>query len=90
MKKFGSLCKILILTVSFFVTQNSYAQCLNNVDFNTWDQEGNPNYGNWVIKNSGSTLQQTKNSAQTFYVSPFDLINVQISGTLTMAGYSPG
>lgn len=56
--------------------------CMAQVDFNNWSQEGNPTYGNWEILSGGSVVKQKVNNQPTFFISPFDLINVQISGTI--------
>ena len=57
-----------------------FAQCLTNVDFNTWSQAGNPANGNWVVQNGGAQVRQTVNGNNSFFISPFELINVRVSG----------
>ncbi len=56
------------------------AQCVVNVDFNTWIKGGQPGNGNWVVQNGGSQVHQTINGDPTFFVSPFNLMNVHVSG----------
>lgn len=68
---------ILIFTLSTF---QGISQCLVNVDFNTWSVAGNPANGNWSAINGGSEVKQSNNGLNTFFISPFELINVRISG----------
>ena len=37
------------------------AQCLTNVDFNNWNQAGDPSNGNWNVMGGGSQLHQQVN-----------------------------
>lgn len=60
--------------------QTTLGQCLTNVDFNTWSQAGYPANGNWVVQAGGNQVRQTVNGNPTFFVSPFDLMNVSITG----------
>ena len=73
---------LLVILFFFQFTSNMHAQCLTNIDFNTWSQAGNPTNGVWTVGNGGSLVNQSKNGIPTFYVSPFDLINVKINGTI--------
>ena len=52
------------------------------VDLSTWEQRGNPAYGNWVYDSNNNTLTQKTNSEPTFYVSSGDFINKTISGEI--------
>ncbi|MCW5908575.1 MAG: gliding motility-associated C-terminal domain-containing protein [Chitinophagales bacterium] len=74
MKKLYSF-GILLLSL---LTANS--QCVTNVNFNTWTQGGNPGNGNWVPQLGGTQVRQTVNGAPTFFLSPFDLMNVHVTG----------
>lgn len=56
--------------------------CLHNVNFFDWDTAGDPTSGKWIIKAGGSEIFQDTNGAPTYYVTPFDLINVEINGTI--------
>lgn len=56
------------------------AQCVTNVNFNTWMQAGNPSNGSWNIQNGGSQIYQTANGGDTYFVSPYDLMNVDVTG----------
>lgn len=71
---------ILFVFLSLTMSITGWAQCLTNVDFNTWSQAGNPNNGTWTVQGGGSSVRQTTNGANTFYISPFELINVRITG----------
>ncbi|OJV26248.1 MAG: hypothetical protein BGO32_02245 [Bacteroidetes bacterium 37-13] len=74
MKKF-----LLYLVVSLIFTFSITAQCITNVDFNTWSKTG-PANGNWVVQGGGSSVLQTINGDNTYFISPFDLMNVKITG----------
>ncbi len=73
--------KIVLVVIAFFITIAVSAQCVSNVDFNTWAPAGYPTNGQWSVQNGGSQVYQGANGAQAFYVSPYDLMNVHISGT---------
>lgn len=66
MKKF-----LLYLVVSLIFTFSITAQCITNVDFNTWSKTG-PANGNWVVQGGGSSVLQTINGDNTYFISPFD------------------
>lgn len=74
MKHLYALVAILVYTAI------GNAQCLTNVDFNTWSEAGYPANGNWVVQAGGNQVRQTVNGNPTYFVSPFDLINVSITG----------
>jgi gliding motility-associated-like protein len=73
--------KIVLSVVAFFITIVVSAQCVSNVNFNTWAPAGYPSNGQWSVQNGGSQVYQGNNGDQAFYVSPYDLMNVHISGT---------
>ena len=56
------------------------SQCDINVDFNTWIRAGYPGNGTWNVQSGGAQVLQTINGSETFFVSPYDLINVEITG----------
>ncbi|MEX2589008.1 MAG: PKD domain-containing protein, partial [Chitinophagales bacterium] len=56
------------------------AQCITNVDFNNWNQAGDPANGNWTVQSGGSQIYQSINGQPTYFLSSFDLINVEITG----------
>lgn len=73
--------RLLLLGIIFVLgTLQGVSQCLTNVDFNTWFVAGNPANGNWSVQNGGSQIYQSVNGNNTFFVSPFELINVRITG----------
>jgi hypothetical protein len=49
---------------------------------NTWSQEGTPANGNWIVSGTGASVLQTTNSIPTFFISPYDLSNVEINGKI--------
>lgn len=74
---------ILFFCFYFFVfleTSLVHAQCVVNADLNTWQQKGNPANGTWVVNAAGTFVSQTTNGQSTYFVSPFDLINVEVTG----------
>lgn len=70
---------LLLLSLSFSYTFLN-SQCVTNVDFNTWIKGGQPGNGNWVVQGGGTQVHQTINGDPTFYLSPFDLMNVHLTG----------
>ncbi len=73
--------KIFILfTILTFCSIAVYSQCVTNVDFNSWTKVGQPNNGNWVVQGGGTQVRQTINGDNSYFVSPFDLMNVRITG----------
>ncbi len=72
--------KVLLLLSLCFWTFYTNAQCTNNVDFNTWSKAGQPANGNWVVQNGGTQVHQTVNGDPSFFISPFDLMNVRLRG----------
>lgn len=58
--------------------------CYTQVDFNTWIEEADPGYGNWVVQGGGTSVFQTINGDPTFFVTPDTLMNVVISGKITV------
>ena len=71
-----------LLVVTFLNLKEITAQCLNIVDMNTWTQEGTPANGNWIVSGTGASVLQTTNSIPTFFISPYDLYNVEINGKI--------
>lgn len=56
------------------------AQCVTNVNLNTWSQRGPASAGTWAVSSGGTSVYQSINGAPTFFVNPQDLINVEITG----------
>ena len=72
---------IVLLT---FLSVVTFGQCITNIDFNTWSVAETPTAGSWSPQAGGSRVFQSVNSgAPTFFISPFDLINVEITGTFS-------
>jgi hypothetical protein len=77
------LKKNKIIVLLFFILLGSSrvnSQCVTNVDFNTWSKAGQPGNGNWAVQGGGTSVRQTVNGNPTFFISPFDLMNVKITG----------
>ncbi len=72
----------IIVFFAFLIVylNNAKAQCIVNADFNTWQQKGDPASGTWNVNAGGTEVQQTTNGQSTYFVTPFDLINVEITG----------
>ncbi len=79
--------KQLALFFFFLLTTSvGLGQCISNVDFNTWTQEGDPSNGDWNVTGGGSQVQQNINGGPTFFVSPDKFINVVIEGSFETPG----
>lgn len=65
----------------FIYSGNCFSQCLVNVDFNTWSRAGLPANGNWGVQTGGTSVLQTVNGDNTFFISPFDMMNMKVSGS---------
>lgn len=72
--------KLLLFLVLILLHWQVYAQCITNVNFNNWSVAGQPANGNWVLQGGGSSVRQTINGDNTYFVSPYDLMNVKITG----------
>lgn len=72
--------KLEILLLLTLFSSNYIAQCVSNVDLNTWSQKGPTSAGTWTVSGGGTSVYQSINGAPTFFVNPQDLINVEISG----------
>lgn len=67
---------ILFLSLSF-LTNLYYSQCSNTaMDLTTWNAQG----GNWNV--TGTSVNQTVNGGNVYFMSPQPFINVQMAGTL--------
>ncbi|NQX93305.1 MAG: PKD domain-containing protein, partial [Flavobacteriales bacterium] len=77
----------LILLITLFVTMlvnQACSQCEQDLDFDEFEVAGPLGNGVWDISNGGNTAQQMINGTPTFMVSPREMINVRISGTITV------
>jgi gliding motility-associated-like protein len=75
MKRIIRLLVLIILPVT-----SVFSQCVTSVDFNTWSEAGWPANGNWIVQGGGASVRQTTNGSPAFFLSPFELINVSITG----------
>ncbi|MFN8286245.1 MAG: PKD domain-containing protein [Chitinophagales bacterium] len=66
--------------LAFLCITQSYGQCITNVDFHPWSEAGWVANGNWAVNGPGNQVHQTINGQPTFFISPFDLMNVHITG----------
>ncbi len=82
--KFTDFKNLLALFVFFFIGKTAFSQlpCGQNIDFNTWSQEGVLASGSWNVLAGGSTVQQNINGNPTWFVSPNDFFNVLIEGSI--------
>ena len=56
--------------------------CGDSIDLNTWTQRGDPASGNWTVTPDGHSVYQSVNApSPTFFVSPEEFINVQLTGS---------
>lgn len=71
--------KIFLWLGIIIATQFYWAQCNNvPIDLNTWTAQG----GTWNVSGSGTSVFQTVNGPNVYFLSPQPFINVIISGTL--------
>jgi hypothetical protein len=74
--------KLLLAALLSVIVLTTDAQCTTNIDFNTWSQAGSPGSGTWSVQGGGSQAYQSQNaSSPTFFISPFDMMNVHLSGS---------
>lgn len=72
-----------LIALLLFSTASVFSQCVTNVNFNTWVPAGAPppTGGVWTPQNGGSEVFQSENtSGPAFFLSPFNLMNVHVSG----------
>lgn len=71
---------LLFFLAAFLCLTHSFSQCITNVDFHPWTEAGWVANGNWVVNGAGNQVHQTINGQPSFFISPFDLMNVHITG----------
>lgn len=75
--------KSICLHLFFLLGINfSSAQCLTNINFNSWTQAGPLANGTWTVTPSGDTVVQSINGQPTYFISPENFINAKIKGTI--------
>jgi gliding motility-associated-like protein len=75
--------KYILLHISLLFIPFSISSQCNNVaiDLNTWTPQG----GTWNVNGAGTSVNQTVNGGNVYFLSPQPFINVTISGTLRTA-----
>jgi len=58
--------------------------CFTQFDLNNWIEEADPSYGDWNVQAGGHSVLQTINGDPTFYCTPDKLMNVVISGKISV------
>lgn len=71
-----------LIFASVLLALDAFSQCGQDIDLNTWIQEGDSANGNWMVSTTGDTVTQSINGDPTFYVSPDSFINVVIQGDI--------
>ena len=61
-----------------------HAPCPQNINLTIWSEEGYPSHGTWTVKTGGAAVVQSQNGPPTYFVSPYELINVRITGKITI------
>ena len=76
--------RYLLLAAAFFslAAPPALAQGVP-ADLNTWSQKGPTSAGSWAVSEDGTSVLQTVNQNQTFFVSPNDFFNTTVTGTFT-------
>ncbi|MCK4289333.1 MAG: gliding motility-associated C-terminal domain-containing protein [Bacteroidales bacterium] len=70
---------IIIYLLLFPIILN--AQCIDQVNFNYWIMEGNPN-STWIVLNDSTVLENGDAQPPTFFVGNEDFLNVKIRGKM--------
>lgn len=73
---------IFFILCFFSFAAFSQLQCGQDIDLNTWIQEGNSTDGKWTVSASGNSVEQSINGEPTFFVSPDTFINVIMEGKI--------
>ncbi|MEO0404113.1 MAG: hypothetical protein AAF193_04520, partial [Bacteroidota bacterium] len=74
---------MITLMVITLVNQ-AHSQCIQDLDFNEFEVAGPLGNGVWNISDTGNSAQQMINGKPTFLVSPREMVNVRISGSITV------
>lgn len=74
---------ITVLLFSFLsgIYNSGLTQCLENVDFSSWSERGNP-LGNWEVFDDTVAIVDGDAVPPTFFISPNEFLNVKISGRM--------
>jgi gliding motility-associated-like protein len=73
--------KLLLFSIFILLLSQVYSQCVTNVNFNNWSIAGQPANGNWIVQGGGTSVRQTINGDNTYFISPYDLMNVKVTGS---------
>jgi len=82
MQKIFHYIHLLFLSTFLIAFGQLNAQCVFEVDFHDWIQEGYPGNGNWNISPDGKEVVQSVNGDPTFFVSQDTFMNVRIYGQI--------
>ncbi|MEQ9187479.1 MAG: PKD domain-containing protein [Cryomorphaceae bacterium] len=89
LKNFIGTCFLLC---SLILSYSCCAQCIQTVNFNTWESTGDSAVcfnAPWLIQSSGTELLSGCNTNfPTMFVGPDTLINVRVTGTFRVENYS--
>ncbi|GEM_PF-1619076 len=78
-----SISTLIIITMFFSMApQDAHATGLEYIDLSTWEQKGNTDSGDWELATGNRTVTQLINYNPTFYVSPDDIIDKVVQGTI--------
>jgi hypothetical protein len=72
---------VMMMFVSLAPTE-VHGAGLEYIDLSTWEQKGDISSGIWVIEEGNRTVIQTVNRYSTFYVSPNNVIDQVVQGTI--------
>ncbi|PCI97348.1 MAG: hypothetical protein COB15_07865 [Flavobacteriales bacterium] len=78
------MIKLVLAFLAIITVNNIEAQlsCGQDIDLNTWVEEGDTNQGKWEVSLNGTSVEQQINAQATFFVSPQDYFNVLIEGKI--------
>ena len=73
---------LLIIFSVVIIQSKGQLACGQDIDLNTWIQEGSITDGTWTVSPDGNSVEQSINGEPTFFVSPDTFINVIMEGKI--------
>ncbi|MCB0761968.1 MAG: PKD domain-containing protein [Flavobacteriales bacterium] len=84
MKRLAAILSLASLAISIQLV----GQCTHDMDLNSFSIAGPLGNGQWSVSPDGSEVSQDVNGLPTFFVSPFDMMNVTIRGKVRVDSLS--
>ncbi len=83
--RFQNLLRLSIVLIITGYLSQGFSQCLEEVNFNDWSKEGNPD-AVWIVEHDSIvyiSADQSSTTPPTFFVTSKNFLNVKIFGTIT-------